>query len=227
MPNRMAAMTLYCFSLLGSVVFRSRAFYPKSFMSKRRAWQLLLKTVIWKLCALELGGTPATTERSPYTHTGQSCYWHTTRVWLSWLITPSVQKLETTAQTPLGKRLIRKHTVTNFLVDVLKVLITEFTFHPHTSFPSLGIGRASVTALRVHTGSDRRAKKKNKGTKADTHKLLIMELLLTTCLFWLSNVWCINLSGRSAGPSEVHQEFRGVLMPCLAVLPHTDHTTNK
>ncbi len=112
-------------------------------------------------------------------------------VCLSCLITPSVQKLETTAQTPLGKRLIRKHIVRIFLVHMLRVLIIEFTFHPHTSSPSLGIGHASVIALRVHTGSDRRANRET-NTKTNTHKLLITELLLTTCSHGLSNTYVMH-----------------------------------
>lgn len=58
----------------------------------------------------------------------------TQSVRLSCLITPSVQKLETTAQTPLGKRLTLKNTVRAFLIHTLRVLITEFTLHPRIPF---------------------------------------------------------------------------------------------
>lgn len=115
-------------------------------------------------------------------------------VCLPCLITPSVQKLQTTAQTPLGKRRIRKHTVRIFLVHMLTVLITEFTFHPHISSPSLGIGCASVMALRVHTGSDRRANRQTNTKETYTNCSLRNYCWLHVHMGWAIPTWCINLS---------------------------------
>lgn len=131
-------------------------------------------------------------------------------VCLSCLITPSVQKPETTAQTPLGKRLIRKHTVRIFQVHMFRVLITEFTFHPHIPCSSLGIGRASVMALRVHTGSDQLANREI-NTQKQTHKLLIKELLLTSCSHGLSDTHqCDTLTYQDpTGLSGIHPGASG------------------
>lgn len=160
------------------------------------------------MCAWS-GGTPATTEHPSYTHTWLVMLLTHSSVCLSCLITASVQTLETAAQTPSGRRLTLKCTLRPFLKHVLRVLITEFTFHPRTSSQSLGIGRASVPGLHVDTGSDRRA---NRETQ-NRHTLRAHYGITADYLFkWTeqcSAMWCsegphrsLKDTPRSLGVSE-------------------------
>lgn len=143
---------------------------------------------------------------------------------LSCLITPSVQKLETTAQTPLGKRLILKHTVRAFLIHTLRVLITEFTFHPRIPSPSLGIGRASVMGLRVDTGSDRRANRETQNRNALTAHYRITADFMFTWAEQYTSTSCINLPGPRRSfrdtPEILEMNRRGHVCLCGLILVH-------
>ena len=191
------------------------------FYVQSTGWQLLLKTVIWKQCMWSRGNS-SHHRISSYTHTrlvmllthSAVCLTNHSFCSKAWNHSPDPLRQETDSQA-YSQNLSRTQAQSAHY---------WLRFSPTFIFPRLGIGRASVMAQHVHTGSDRWAHRETNTQKTDSYKQLITESAdyMFTWAEQYACMWCIDLSvprrsfrdtPESSGVSQ-----RGHVWPCSLIL---------